>query len=59
MPDPIKEALEKLDAIRSNLTTFQRTDNASLLEDALESTEELHDDIEAVLEEFEEADDQD
>ena len=52
MPDPIQEALEKIDSIRANLHTFQRTDNGSLLEDALESVEELHDDIEEILEDL-------
>lgn len=53
MTDPIKEALEKIDSLRSNLSTFQRTDNGSLLEDALETIEELHDDIEEILEDLE------
>jgi DNA repair ATPase RecN len=49
----LKEALEKIDSLRSNLSTFQRTNNGSLLEDALETIEELHDDIEEILEDLE------
>jgi len=54
MPDPVRDVLEKIDTLRSNLSTFQRTDNAAILEDALDTLEELHDDIEEILEDFEE-----
>lgn len=53
MVDPVEEALEKIDTLRSNLNTFKRTGNGTLLEDALETVAELHDDLEDILEEVE------
>lgn len=58
MADQIRDAIEKIDSIRSTLSTFQRNNRPSLLEHALESIEELHDDIEDILEEDEDSDDE-
>lgn len=50
MPDPLDAALDRLDTIRSNLLLFQRRNDAGVLEDCLEQIEELHDDIEDIIE---------
>lgn len=50
MPDPLDAALDRLDTIRSNLQLFRRRNDTSLLEDSLAQIEELHDDIEEIIE---------
>lgn len=50
MPDPLDAVLDRLDTIRSNLQLFRRRNDCGLLEDSLEQIEELHDDIENIIE---------
>lgn len=53
MPDLLDTVLERIDTIRSNLQNFRRRNDISLLEDSLEEVEEMHDDIEDLIEDSE------
>lgn len=53
MPDLLTIVIERLDTMRSHLNNFRFNNDLSLLEMTLEELEETHDQIEDIIEEYE------
>lgn len=53
MADAVKDVIERLDTLRTNLRNFQVSNDLDILEDALDELEEIHDDIDEILEDSE------
>lgn len=50
MVDEVRNVIERLDTLRTNLKNFQINNDLDILEDALDELEEIHDHIEEILE---------